>query len=208
VSVGLTNNLWETRRFLVLNEGSVFLFNNLVRGGTVLFDCWANDPWVLRDNAFDTVDLTEDGIGIDHSYNAFINSTNRLIATNALDLVLSSFNYAVGPLGSYYQSSTNLVNRGSRMAATAGLYHYTVSTNLVSDLQVKEGNTTVDIGFHRVATDASGNPLDGDGDCLPDYYEDRDGDANFDAADGETNWQVSENGTTSQTGLQVFTPWK
>ncbi len=44
---------------------------------------------------------------------------------------------------------------------------------------------------------------DTDDDGLPDYFEDRDGDNTVDP--GETNWQISENGTTGVPGLQVFT---
>jgi hypothetical protein len=46
--------------------------------------------------------------------------------------------------------------------------------------------------------------FDTDGDGLPDYFEDRDGDGTVDT--GETDWQQSENGTTGSTGLRVFTP--
>src|SRR6185503_9840970 len=98
-----------------------------------------------------------------------------------------------GTLGNYYQTSTNLFNMGSvTNAALRGLYHYTTQTN-----QVKEANTALDIGFHYVATDGSGNPLDYDGDGLPDYYEDRDGDGSVDS--GETDWQ-----SAGDLGLKVW----
>jgi hypothetical protein len=62
----------------------------------------------------------------------------------------------------------------------------------------------VSVGYHYVATDASGAPLDYDGDGWPDYFEDQNGNGSVDS--GETDWQVSENGTTGVPGLQVFTP--
>src|SRR5262249_45948301 len=101
----------------------------------------------------------------------------------AHDIVLtSSPAYQTGPLGNYYYP-TNLVliNAGSTTANLVGLYHYTTTTN-----QVKEANTTNDIGFHYVAV-ANGLPIDTDGDGLPDYLEDANGNGLVDS--GETNWQ-------------------
>jgi F5/8 type C domain-containing protein len=49
-------------------------------------------------------------------------------------------------------------------------------------------------------------PRDYDGDGLPDYFEDRDGDGTVDS--GETDWQTSNNGTSGVPGLQTFTPLK
>jgi len=46
--------------------------------------------------------------------------------------------------------------------------------------------------------------LDTDGDGLPDYFEDRDGDGSVDA--GETDWTASNSGISGPAGLQVFTP--
>jgi hypothetical protein len=51
-----------------------------------------------------------------------------------------------------------------------GLYHFTTQTN-----QAIEANSVVDIGYHYVATDANGNPLDSNGDGIPDYIEDVNG---------------------------------
>ena len=77
-------------------------------------------------------------------------------------MVLTNFTFASGPLGDYYHGSTNLVDRGSLTnAALAGLYHHTTRTN-----QTKEANTRLDIGFHYVACDANGLPVDTDGDGL------------------------------------------
>jgi len=62
----------------------------------------------------------------------------------------------------------------TRTPADAELYHYTVKTAANS----KEGTDTpanVDIGFHYVAVNASGNPIDTDGDGLADYFEDANG---------------------------------
>jgi hypothetical protein len=53
---------------------------------------------------------------------------------------------------------------------------------------VKEASSMVDIGFHYVAVDPStGLPYDTDGDGVPDYLEDRNGNGTVDS--GETDWQ-------------------
>ena len=46
----------------------------------------------------------------------------------------------------------------------------------------------MDIGYHYVATDAYGNPLDSNGDGIPDYLEDVNGNGLVDS--GEIGWNV------------------
>ena len=66
----------------------------------------------------------------------------------------------------------------------------------------------VDIGYHYVATDAYGNPLDSNGNGIPDYLEDANGDGMFDAGD-LADWQISSYGLSTGTGaIVVFTPLK
>jgi hypothetical protein len=105
-------------------------------------------------------------------------------------------------LGNYYHATTDFQNRGSRTADLAGLYHYCVLTN-----QVKETNSQVDIGFHYVVC-TNGVPVDTDGDGIPDYLEDVNGNGN--GGDDATSWQSynSPNGLTGPSALQVFTPFK
>src|SRR5438445_8576019 len=77
---------------------------------------------------------------------------------------------------------STLINDGSRYATNATLYHYSTTPN-----QVKEAGSMVDIGFHWVAIDPStGLPYDADGDGIPDYLEDANGNGNVDS--GETDW--------------------
>src|SRR6266516_4690036 len=59
------------------------------------------------------------------------------------------------------------MDKGSRSASAAILSDYTVTTN-----QVKEGATTVEIGYHYVAL-TNGVSYDSDADGIPDYIEDR-----------------------------------
>jgi len=50
--------------------------------------------------------------------------------------------------------------------------------------------------------------LDTDGDVIPDYLEDRNGNGSYDSGSGETDWQTSNSGISGAAGLQVFTPLK
>ena len=60
----------------------------------------------------------------------------------------------------------------------------------------------------EVSVDADGNPLDTDGDGIPDYLEDSNGDGVYDAGD-LSDWLVSAyNGLSRTNGLSVFTPLK
>ncbi len=140
-----------------------------------------------------------------------MDGSDRLSPAHSTDIILpSSPAYRAGPFGKFYLLSPNtlLIDVDSSTApAAVGLFHYTTTTNLNTDgVQLKETNSWLDIGWHAVATDAAGKPLDKDGDGIADYLEDWDGDGV--AESGETDWQTSENGTTTAPGLQVFTPWK
>ncbi|MEI6781831.1 MAG: hypothetical protein WCQ21_13020, partial [Verrucomicrobiota bacterium] len=117
--------------------------------------------------------------------------------------IVGAFTYTNSWLGNFYQVSTNFLNKGSRGAAVAGLYHHTVLAS-----QAKETSSVVDLGFHNIAVDASGIPIDSDGDGTPDYLEDVNGDGN--GANDPTSWLLynSPNGLSGGNGLQVFTPLK
>jgi len=147
--------------------------------------------------------------------NAVVNDHNgylglwqaQLPGSGGSDQVLSSFTYtnlAVWPSWRFYQVSTDLVDKGSRNATNAGLYHLTTRVD-----QAEETNSVVDIGFHYVAVDtATGLPVDTDGYGVSDYFEDRNGNGVYDPGASETDWVNSPNGTTGMTGLQVFTPFE
>src|SRR5262249_25037052 len=95
--------------------------------------------------------------------------------------------YATGTLGPWYitsPTSTSVVDTGSCSASLAGLYHYTTQTS-----QAKEGTSQVDMGFHYVALDGSGSPVDTDVDGISDYLEDSNGDGKYDNGD-MSDWQV------------------
>ena len=82
-----------------------------------------------------------------------------------------------------------MINKGHTTADQVGLYHYTVVTNMVSNLEIKETNSVVDIGYHYVAVGTNGVPIDNNGNAIPDYIEDVNGNGLLDS--GETPWEFS-----------------
>jgi hypothetical protein len=179
--------------------------NNLFFGARITFRPLASSNlWSAADNAFDTCIIAVISGAFTNSHNAYLNCQNRLTPTNAFDIVMSnSLAYQSGPLGDFYQPTNSpLINAGSTTADQVGLYHFTTQTN-----QVPETNSIVDIGYHYVATDQYGNPLDTNGDGIPDYLEDANGDGIFDVGD-LGDWKISPYGLGGASGLQVFTPLK
>jgi hypothetical protein len=215
-SVGLTNCLWE-RVYLTLRHdddgAEAYLFNNLFFGGTVYYRYRGDNPILLAyDNLFGSAGISKGGQSEDfvHDYNGYVTNKNRLSPNGAHDVILTNSPvYQTSYLGRYYYPTNDgmlslLINTGSRWATNAGLYHFTITTN-----QVKEASSKVDIGFHCVAVNPStGWPYDTDGDGVPDYFEDTNGNGN--GADDATSWQTynSPNGLSGGSGLQVFTPLK
>jgi hypothetical protein len=89
-----------------------------------------------------------------------------------------------GPLGGYYQATNStLLTNGSTLAANLGLYHYTVLTN-----EAVEGTNIVSRGYHYVA-ETNGLPIDTNGDAIPDYLADANGNGVVDS--GEIDWLVA-----------------
>ena len=185
----ITNCLFERVIFSVADYKSApnyYLYHNLFRAGSVTVQNYDGGTSTVRDNLFDQATIYQGGT-LDHSNNAYISGYNRLTPTNANDVVLTNIPvYQTSYLGRYYYPTNGgllslLINAGSRNATNAGLYHFTTTTN-----QVKETNSTVDIGFHYVAVGTDGLPIDTDGDGVPDYLEDRNGNGTIDS--GETSW--------------------
>lgn len=205
-TIGLTNSLIQrgSYTFNAAYSGDctpvvVHLHNNLVKDCTLSLNNMTNTTsWTAHDNFFDTVTLS----GPNNSYGLLVNTHNGYLSTTTLPNASNTKNipyadYQTGPLGSFYYptSGTNLytlVGAGSRNADAAGLYHFTTTTN-----QVKETNSTVDIGFHYVAVNSSGQPIDTDGDGAADYAEDLTGNGSVNS--GETDWS-----NASDWGLRVL----
>lgn len=182
---------------------------NFFRRGTVQIDLPTSTQVLARNNFFEQTSLRISGQW-HHSHNAYVAGHDRLPPAQASDRVVNEVRFQPGPLGPFYYPATGppgtlagLVDAGSDPAPSLGLAHYTTRPGTT-----REGISRVDIGFHYVAVDARGRPLDRDGDGVPDYREDTNGNELADA--GETDWQFSA--STSPPGgrpvLHVFTPLK
>ena len=149
-----TNCLFR-RVFTTVDDGSgdnvsPWFQNNLFFGGTLRLahcDCQSG-TWALRDNFFDHTDLIHDGgYGdpgpIDADYNGYLTAGSERPWPGAHDVV-ANFSWQSGPLGIWYQPwDSGLTNKGHTTADLVGLFHTTTQTN-----QVKQTNSTVDIGLH------------------------------------------------------------
>jgi len=149
--------------------------------------------WSAYNNAFDSCGSLSSGSGTNgfsNGYNAYLNCTNYLNPTNSTDIFLTNtLAYGTGPLGTFYQPTNSpLIHMGNTNANLLGLYHYTVITN-----EAVEGTNIVSIGYHYIALNQYGNPLDTDGDGIPDYVEDANGDGIYDAGD-PSDWLDYYNG--------------
>src|SRR5258708_232730 len=152
VTAGFTNNIIERCKLTIghtstsLNTPfSVYFYNNLFLGdpnsatpGTppalaLIYDSGTSNPaWQLHDNLFDKATQTLTGnltASVSRSNDGFTTGTTHgIVGTSDQNGV--TVTYQVGPLGKYFlpTTATQLINKGSRNADVAGLYHYTVKT--------------------------------------------------------------------------------
>ena len=189
MTVALTNNLFlrpyfdlEDNSFAV-NVSAFQAWNNLFQLGSVTLDnsgpC--SSCWEACDNLFDRVGgLTNSSL--ENAHNGYVtnyNGTNysRLPRSQGYDVCLTNVpSYQSSYLGNYYYPTNDgqlslLLQAGSRSASNATLYHYTTTTN-----QAINGTNGVNIGFHYVATDTNGIPLESCCSGVPDYLADANGD--------------------------------
>lgn len=207
-SLALTNCLLD-RTGLWLSSGNtnyneLFAFRNCtVRGGYFSIARQSANigriKMTVLDTAFDECTVTTsdaysgDATLTQYDYNAYRTNTSTTTPVGANSFTVTNFNWQAGSFGNFYQPDYSpLIDAGSVTAPTVGLYHFTTQTAADS----VEANGTVDIGFHYVGVNSSGQPLDSDGDGMPDYLEDANGNGNVDS--GETDWQ-----TAGDLGLQV-----
>lgn len=152
-------------------------------GGSLEFGHWESEPYwrvLIQNCAFDGTALylhpTDSGMDwLTSDYNA----TNTSVTYGGSLLpgghnrapAGGSYSWQSSWFGDFYLPSNSVcTNNGSVTASSIGLYHFTTQTN-----QAKETNSIVDIGYHYVATDIYGNPIDTDKDGSPDYLEDASG---------------------------------
>jgi len=201
--VAFTNCLFERVGLSMYGKSGEY-HNNLFYGGSIGTSDW-NQPQVFTDNLFDKTMLEQNGQTVTHSYNAYLTNFNRFTNHSSTDVVLTNIVYETGPLGRYYlPANSPLINTGSvNNAGLVGFYHYTTTTN-----QAKEGNSQLDIGFHYVAVDSNGQPMDSDANGIPDYVQDQN-------ANGITEpnelpnlklWLKADAGVTT-TGYDQVTLW-
>jgi hypothetical protein len=185
-AITLQNNLFYRSDVYALGYvfTSLSLSNNLIFGTTVFFYNGATtNTWQAFNNAFDSCGVWYDPpfttIGkLTNGYNAYLNcygfygNIGELWPTNASDFVTNAtMAYQTGPLGNFYQPTNSpLIHMGSTNANLLGLFYYTVTTN-----ETIEATNTVSMGYHYVATDAYGNPLDTYTNGIPDYLFDANG---------------------------------
>lgn len=105
-------------------------------------------------------------------FNAFLTNAQRTIVEGGHDLTVAGYHWQSSWFGDYYlPPGSPLIDAGSTTAAQVGLYHFTTQTS-----QAIEGGSVADIGYHYVATDGEGNPLETLTNGVPDYLEDANGD--------------------------------
>ena len=125
--------------------------------------------------------LVEDFWGEDASTVSFINSLLVNAGSDGAATITTDHTARVTDSGGQIFQSGNagdcyllpdspFIDAGNTTADREGLYWWTTQTN-----QAIDGVTPVDLGYHYPAVDANGNPIDTDGDGIPDYLEDPNG---------------------------------
>lgn len=168
-----TNNLFDHVCFCLGNSmdtSTVAVYNNTFYGGINEFLPSFGNKWIIRDNYFHGTTHTQNDYLSNHDYNGYhAVGTTRLTPYGPNDQVVrENTPFSAGALGSFYfVDEIALRDSGSRTANEAGLCYHTTQT-----ANVAEGDTPVDIGFHYVAVNRLGLPLDNNENDIPDYLED------------------------------------
>jgi len=193
---------WENFFYSPIPAMNIFTMGNCTMHGGSLSLLPGNSPTAVITNcAFDFTSIFNPYPYVipAANYNAYIGGQTTLEPPGANDLEeITNFNWQTGWLGNYYlPPNSPLIDAGSTNANLLGLYHFTTQTN-----QTVEGNSIVDIGYHYVATDSYGNPLDSNTNGTPDYIEDANGNGLVD--NGETPWMALPAITVQPTNQTVF----
>jgi len=219
-SANFINNLFERSSLSVFNgyaasggtnyQNPIALtaYNNLFWNGASSFtyqdlSATSHPAWVFRDNVFDhgSVGLTGDGsyqTYVTRSFDGFFSTTGSSQLSGTGDVTITALTYGSPPAATgwrWYQNSRTPslhdVDTG-RTGAAGGLYHFTTKAS-----EGKETTSAMDLGFHYVVLNGSNLPVDTDGDGIPDYLEDTNGDGAV--SSGELDWQ-----DPSDLGLSVI----
>ena len=155
----------------------------VLQGCTFIRGCLAVDhvsgstwPVTIVDCAFDGTSIYMNAHGLSTNgaycdYNAFLCGTDRTTVEGSHDLTIFvdsdnnrvGYNWQTNQMGDYYlPSDSPLINKGFTNANLLGLYYFTTQT-----CQAWETNSMVDIGYHYVAVDANGFPIDSNLDGFP-----------------------------------------
>lgn len=160
LAVNVNNCLFERANLYCYTYSQELLLearNNLFWSNSISLDPYLpNATFLWRDNFFAGTALYQNANAQPtHSHNAYYQGAARLTPNGSGDVLLTSpFVFQTGPLGDYYQGSTDLINQGSRSAIEAGLACATTRT----DHQPDEG--FVDIGLHyRLGGTLTAEPL-------------------------------------------------
>jgi len=191
-------------------SGSFWSIENTAFDGTGFLTA-DNFAGATNHTAFDHNAYNTNNISWTNYPNPYPPTTGKLEVTGPTDKLLGGYNWEVGPLGNYYQPSNSVtIHAGGVLASNVGLYHFTVMTNLVNGLEIKEGTNFVSLGYHYVATDSNGVPISTSGDGIGDYLLDSNGDGVYEPGIDLGNWQAynSPNGLSTANNLEVFTPLK
>jgi len=188
------------------------VFNSLFRNSQITVNLgYGTAPVKLHDSLYENCVLTvsQGSMNPLSSHNAY-KSCNQAWPGGTSAQILdpaTPLAWVPGPLGPYYYPTTGSSGTlghlssipGSRSVEAAGLAHHTIHANQAKDVD------SVQIGFHYVALDtATGKPKDTDGDGVPDFLEDPNGNNTTDP--GETNFLLPQSQLMGNSGLVVFTP--
>jgi hypothetical protein len=216
-----TNCLLFRPTLSLWNSPNLNLENCTVFNGAMVMDRSSAVNWLIENCSFDGTGFNGSDIysGTSHTtidHNAY-NTNNlswqtyplsgpyngKLEVSGSSDVMVTNYNWESSWFGSFYlPTNSPVLQMGSTNANLLGLYHFTTQTN-----QIPNGTNIVDIGYHYVATDQYGNPLDSNGDGIPDYLEDANGNGLVD--NGESPWYYTlASGLTAANGLLLYTPLK
>ena len=176
-SANVTNCLFDRVQSEFESTSFSWIYNNLIYGGSFIvnYDLGVTNAAIVN-NLFDVPVTSSDHISLPSGqsaggYNAYyLSPLTNTYYPNARELTSPPL-FQLGPLGAFYQATNQwTIYTGNTNANLLGFYHYTVMTNEIID-----GTNIVSIGYHYVATDQYGNPLDSNGNGIPDYIEDTNG---------------------------------